>query len=208
MMGNAKVQFYLKLKGGLFISSLSYGQVENVIEDIKDVYPMFTAAKNVVQVMLQNANPVIHPAVTLLNAALIERTEGDFFFYEEGVMQSVGRLMESVDKERVEIGKKLGVDIIPDPILGKMQGYMQDESYEKGYSTAIGFKGIKAQSKLDHRYLNEDVGYGLVFMSELGKKLNVETPTMDAIIHIASVIMKKDYKNMKNKTLESLGLEI
>jgi len=31
-----------------------------------------------------------------------------------------------VDKERIAIGKKLGVEVIPDPELGVMQGYMTE----------------------------------------------------------------------------------
>jgi hypothetical protein len=42
------------------------------------------AGHSVFQTTLQNGNPVIHPAVTLTNAALIERTAGDFRFYEDG----------------------------------------------------------------------------------------------------------------------------
>lgn len=206
--GEGEVTVYLKLKGGLFVSSLPAGKADGIVKELEEVFPEFSPAKNVVQVMLQNANPVIHPAVTMLNAALIERTGGDFFFYEDGVMPCVGRLMEKVDQERIEIGRKLGVEIIPDPVLGKMQGYMQDTTYEKGYSSAEGFKGIKAQGQLDHRYLNEDVGYGLCFMSELGKKVGVETPTMDSIINITSIIMKKDYRGMKNRTVESLGMNL
>ena len=47
-----------------------------------------------------------------------------------------------------------------------------------------GFLGIGAQPKLDHRYLNEDVGYGLVFMSALGKQIDVPTPGIDAVIDV------------------------
>jgi len=156
---------------------------------------------------LQNANPVIHPSVTLLNAALIERTKGNFYFYEEGVTKAVGRLMKEVDKERIAIGEKLGFKVIEDPILGMKQGYMQEATYDKGYSEAIGFKGIGAQANLEHRYLNEDVGYGLIFLSDLGKQIGVPTPTMDAVIKIASVIMEKDYGGEKKRTMETLGLD-
>ena len=55
---------------------------------VKDVWPAVEKAESVFQTTLQNGNPVIHPAVTLLNAALIERTGGDFMFYEEGVTEA------------------------------------------------------------------------------------------------------------------------
>ncbi|MCR2045136.1 NAD/NADP octopine/nopaline dehydrogenase family protein [Anaerosalibacter massiliensis] len=37
--------------------------------------------------------------------------------------------------------------------------------FKKG--DAKGFKCIKAPNTLEHRHLNEDVGYGLVFMTDL-----------------------------------------
>ena len=75
---------------------------------VKDVWPAVEKADSVFQTTLQNGNPVIHPAVTLLNAGLLERTGGDFLFYEEGVTESVGRLIEAVDNERLAIAAALG----------------------------------------------------------------------------------------------------
>jgi len=201
-----KVRVFLKLRGGLYLAAQPSKCTNKVYEIFKMVYPESLRAKNILQTTLQNGNPVIHPAVTLLNAGAIERTNGDFYFYEDGVTPAVGRLIEAVDKERVAIGKKLGFDIIPDPELGVMQGYMQKVNYENGYRTASGFKGIKAQNQLDHRYLNEDVGYGLVFLSELGKQIEVDTPIMDSVISIASIVTKRNYKEEKARTMQSLGL--
>ncbi|NLX63052.1 MAG: opine dehydrogenase, partial [Tissierellia bacterium] len=111
---------------------------------LKDVYPSLNPAKNVLQTTLQNGNPIIHPPITLLNAGLVERTGGNFYFYEEGVTPAVGRLIEGLDKERIAIGKKLGLEIIPDPIIGVKEGYMKEPTYDNGYITAPGFRGIKA----------------------------------------------------------------
>lgn len=204
--GPASINIFLKLKDGVFLAALPSKYTSKVHELIKEVYPALIPANNVLQTTLQNANPVIHPSVTLLNAALIERTKGDFYFYEDGVTTAVGRLMKEVDKERIAIGHRLGFSIIEDPVLGMKQGYMQEATYDKGYSEAMGFKGIGAQSTLDHRYLNEDVGYGLIFMAELGKEIGVETPVMDSVIKLASIIMDRDYRGEKKRTIETLGL--
>jgi opine dehydrogenase len=158
------------------------------------------------QTSLQNANPVIHPAVSLANAARIEGTGGDFLFYEEGVTDSVGRLIEAVDRERITIGEKLGIKIVSDPAIGMRQGYMLADNYGSAYREAPGFLGIGAQPQLDHRYLNEDVGYGLVFMSRLARQIGVETPTIDAIIQFASVLMNRDYAAEALRTPQTLGI--
>lgn len=202
------VRIFLKLRGGLYLAAIPSSKTESVMDAFTQVYPSTTQTKNVFQTMLQNANPVIHPSVTLLNAGLIERTHGNFYFYEDGVTPAVGRLMEAVDKERLQIAEKLGVTILPDNELGVLQGYMTEASYEYGYATAPGFKGIKAQDKLDHRYLNEDVGFGLVFMSNLAKDLGIETPIMDSIINIASAVMKRDYRKEAKRTLKGMGYTV
>ncbi len=200
------VKVFLKLKGGLYLSALPASQTEAALEVFKAVYPDTTPARNVFQTMLQNGNPIIHPAVTLSNLGLIERTAGDFFFYEDGVTPAVGRLIEGLDRERIRIGEQLDVTVLPDPELGVLQGYMKSEDYETGYRTAPGFMGIKAQSQLNHRYLNEDVGYGLVFMTELAALLGVETPLMNAVIEMASCAMARNYRAEGARTLDSLGL--
>ena len=202
----AHIHVYLKLKGGLFLSSLPAGSTDETIGKIQDVYPMIRPAKNIFQTSLQNGNPVIHPTITMMNTGLIERTHGDFNFYEDGVTPAVGRLIRAVDEERIAIGRQLEVDVLPDPELGLQQGYMTEASYDRGYSEAPGFKGIRAQNSLDYRYLNEDVGYGLIFMEDLGEKAGVKTPVMSALIRLASILMNRNYTEEAKRTLQSLGL--
>jgi len=190
----------------LLLAAVPGKKTEFVLEKVRNVYPTISAAKNILQTSLQNGNPVIHPAITLLNVALIERTQGDFNFYHQGVTPAVGRLIETVDKERIAIGKKLGIEVIPDPELGVLQGYMLEATYDQGFITAPGFEGVKAQSSLDYRYFNEDVGYGLVFLQKLGEQIGVATPVMSAVITLVSVLMNRDYLKEANRTMETLGL--
>ncbi len=201
-----RIRVFLKLKAGNLLAALPRRHTRDILELIADVYPSMEPADNVLQTSLQNANPIIHPAVTLTNAARIEMTGGDFLFYEEGVSDSVGRLIEAMDKERIAIGKALGITILPDPEMGMRQGYMLEANYGSGYRKAPGFLGIGAQPRLDHRYLNEDVGYGLVFMSKLGEQIGVATPAMNAVIDVASIVMARDYRAEALRTPESLGI--
>ena len=201
-----KIRIFNKLKGGLFLAAVPAQNTNYVLEQVRDVYPTISAAKNILQTSLQNGNPVIHPTITLMNVALIERTKGDFDFYHEGVTPAVGRLIEAVDKERIAIGQKLGVDVIPDPELGVIQGYMTEASYDNGFITAPGFEGVKAQSSLDYRYFNEDVGYGLVFLQKLGEQIGVATPVMSAVITLVSLLMNRNYLGEARRTMETLGL--
>ena len=202
-----RVNVFHKLTGGVYVAGLPRSGTSRLLSMIEDVYPAVEPADGVWQTTLQNGNPVIHPAVTLLNAGLIERTKGDFLFYEEGVTAAVGRAIEAVDKERLAIAAALGVKVLSEPDLGMIQGYMRERNYSTGYSKAPGFLGIGAQSDLDHRYLTEDVGYSLVFLADLAKKLGVTTPMMEALITLASAVLDRDFRAEGARTLATLGLD-
>lgn len=202
----ARIRVFLKLKAGNLLAALPAKATGEILATIGDVYPSMEPGTSVLQTSLQNANPIIHPAVTLANAARIEGTGGDFLFYEQGVSNATGRLIEALDEERIAIGQKLGITVLPDPEMGMRQGYMLENNYGSGYRTAPGFKGIGAQPRLDHRYLNEDVGYGLVFMTALARQIGVETPNMDAMIRLTSTLMAHDYGGEALRTPDSLGI--
>lgn len=205
LLGPATIHVYLKLKGGLWVAAIDADQSERVQQILHEVYPGIESVGSVWQTSLQNANPVIHPSITLLNAARID-APGDFNFYEEGVTPAVGRLIKGVDEERMALGKAMGFTVLSDPELSMLQGYFTVETYDTGYSTAPGFQGIKAQPHLDYRYFTEDVGYGLVFFSDLGRHLGVPTPLMDSMITIVSTVLDRDFRGEAKRTVASLGL--
>jgi opine dehydrogenase len=202
-----KVNVFHKLDAGVLLAALPRSGTERLLSMVRDVYPGTEAADSVFQTTLQNGNPVIHPAVTLLNTGVIERSGGEFLFYEDGVTEAVGRAIEAVDRERLAIGEALGVRVRSEPDLGVVQGYMTEANYSTGYSTAPGFLGIGAQSQLDNRYLTEDVGYSLVFLADLAGRVGVKTPTMEALITLASVVLARDFRAEGARTLATLGLD-
>ncbi|HHV21175.1 MAG TPA: opine dehydrogenase [Propionibacterium sp.] len=201
--GPGRINVFHRLDTGTFLAATPPSDTDQLFAMVEDVWPL-EKADSVLQTTLQNGNPVIHPAVSLLNAGPIDRG-GDFLFYEEGVTEGVGRLIEAVDLERLAIAGALGVPVLSEPALGVHQGYMTEDNYSTGYSTAPGFLGIGAQGQLDHRYLTEDVGYGLVFLTDLARRLGVPTPVMDAVIQIANVVLARDFRAEQARTLESLG---
>lgn len=206
VVGPGAIRVFLKLKDGVYVAGLPRSTTDQLHDMVSDVWPVRNAT-SVFQTTLQNGNPVIHPAVTLLNAGLLQRTGGGFLFYEEGVTDAVGRLIEAVDQERLAISAALGVHVLSEPEIGVLQGYMSVENYVEGYNTAPGFRGIGAQGQLDHRYLTEDVGYSQVFLTLLADQLGVETPQMDAIITIASTVLGRDLRGEARRTPAGLGLD-
>jgi opine dehydrogenase len=79
-----------------------------VSDKLAGLYP-FALKKTVVETGLGHLTPLLHPAGSLLNAGRIERSHGEFYMYEEGMTPSVVRVIESVDRERLQVGEKLGI---------------------------------------------------------------------------------------------------
>jgi opine dehydrogenase len=205
--GQGTVHLFHRFHKGLFAAAVPQAGTSLLLDVLRQVYPSAEGAATVLQTTLQNGNPVIHPAVTLMNTGLLERTAGDFYFYEEGVTLSVGGLIRAVDNERLAIAKALGVTILSEPEIGVLQGYMTESNYTTGYSKAPGFRGIKAPDRMDSRYLSEDVGVTLVFFTDLANRLGVPTPVMNGIIDITSVVLDRDLRSEGARTMKSLGLD-
>ena len=206
IMGPAKISVMNRLPGGVFLATLPKEKGEELYAALSSVFIGLEKGKGIFHTTLQNGNPVIHPPITTLNAALLERTNGDFLFYQEGVTPAVGNVIKGLDDERIAIGKALGVDIINDPDLSVREGYFTEATYVSGYNTAPGFEGIKAPSSLNYRYYTEDVGYTMLFWIDLANKLGVEVPLMKAMVTLISTIMGRDFAAEAPRTLESVGL--
>jgi opine dehydrogenase len=115
-------------------------------------------------------------------------------------------LIRAIDRERLLIGRELDLDILSEPELGVIQGYMTEATYDAGYSQAPGFQGIKAQPHLNNRYFNEDVGYWLFFWGSLGPQLGLDNPPISAVIRLASIVLDREYLVEAERTMETLGL--
>ncbi|MBM3212647.1 hypothetical protein FJZ33_10530, partial [Candidatus Poribacteria bacterium] len=67
------------------------------------------------------------------------------------------------------------------------------------------YNGIMSPDTLNHRYITEDVPMSLVPMASIGDMLGVPTPTIKAIIQLASNIHNTDYMK-QGRSAEKLGI--
>jgi opine dehydrogenase len=180
------------------------------VPEIQQVFPNVVAAANVLETGFSNINAIMHPAGMLGNTGWIEKTGGDFLFYREGITPSIGAWIDAVDVERLEIVRLLGlpplrfVDIFHQAGLTTADALDSGSAYRAVHESEANFT-IKSPPSLDHRYVREDVGFGLVPMAEIGKLLGVKTPVMDALITLASTALGVDFRH-DGLTLEKMGL--
>src|SRR6202035_2715120 len=159
---------------------------------------------------LSNINAIFHPPGMIMNAGWIQHTGGDFLFYREGFTDAVGRVTAAVDAERMAVAKALRIPAIPFLDFFYQAGLTTKAARDSGdiaraCEESEPNKTIKAPPRLDHRYIHEDIGYGLVPMAALGAAAGVATSTMDALVQLASLALGIDYAR-DGLTLARLGL--
>jgi opine dehydrogenase len=177
---------------------------------LKPIYPEIVLVSSVLETALTNLNAVFHPPGMIMNAGWIEHTGGDFLFYREGITEAVGRVTVAVDAEKLAVARALGIQA-QSFLEGFYQAGLTTEAALESGSIARACResepnrAIKSPPSLDHRYINEDVGYGLVPISAFGALAGVKTPTIDSLIQLASIATGKDFRTT-GLTLEKMGL--
>jgi len=183
---------------------------EELVGEVGAVFPNVVAAANVMETGFSNINAIMHPAGMLGNAGWIEKTGGDFLWYRDGITPSIGAWIDAIDRERLEIVRSLGleplrfVDIFHQAGLTTAEARDSGSAYQAIRESEPNFT-IKSPPSLNHRYIKEDVGYGLVPMAAIGRLIGVKTPVMDALITLASVALGIDFRS-EGLTLEKMGL--
>ncbi len=181
------------------------------LADVADIVPNLKEDSHILAAGFANVNAVLHPPAMVLGAAWIEHTQGDFRYYLDAATPAVAHLMEALDTERRAVASGWGVDVPSFPRLFASIGSTSKaagdkEDYLLSLLDSVPNHHIKAPPSLDHRYMHEDLPYGLVPMIDLGRAVGVPTPTMTAVVQIACASTKRDYWD-EARTLASLGLE-
>ena len=209
MTGPARVEIYRRTTH-LRCAAFPGRETVELVNEINEIFPNVVAAQNVLETGFSNINAIMHPAGMLGNAGWIEKTGGDFLYYREGITPAIAAWIEEVDRERLEIVRKLGLKPLRFVDIFCQAGLTSEEARASGsvyraINESEPNRTIKSPPTLDHRYLKEDVGYGLVPMAEIGRLLGVKTPVIDALITLASVANRTEYRQ-EGLTLEKMGL--
>lgn len=177
---------------GLGLGVLPTDRTEQVRTRLDGLFPGVRAYPDVVACGLSAMNPVVHPAGLLMNAGRVERSRGEFYFYDEGITDTVARVIMTVDGERCAIGAALGYDLTPANVAFHEAGFGPSGDLWATINGSRMLTALKAPGSLDTRWLTEDIPFGLAPWSEIGKQFGVPTPTIDAFVDIGSIVIGFD----------------
>lgn len=193
-------------------------RTDQAIGKLQEVYPAITPATNVLEAAINNPNPIVHPAAMLLSVTRIEYSGGEFYLYREGMTPAVARVYEAMERERLAMLDRLGLNLhhyagldARGYNLGETLKECHDRILNTSMDAAFGAESIEVGTKMkgptsmQDRYVTEDVPYGLVLLATLGRLLDVPTPITDAVINLCGAINRTDYW-AEGRGVDELGL--
>jgi opine dehydrogenase len=198
-------------KQELAFSGLPTRRLDEFEQRIQRIFPNWSKAASLWHTSLHNIGMLFHPTPTLLNLGRME-SGVPFDYYIDGFTPSIAKLVEQLDSERLAVAKGMGIE------LPTVQQWLQSSYGCTGSNLYAALQnnqsyvGIKApqlkhvDDKLQLRYVVEDVPTGLVPVAALGARLQIPTPTIDAIIDLANAFYRTDFRKT-GRTLAQLGLE-
>lgn len=199
-----RVHIY-KTKKEVSLAAIPATKTNHVTKLLNQIYPQFINAKDVLETSINNYGAIFHPAPTILNTSQIDRGIC-FEYYIEGITLSVANFLEQLDKERLIIGDKLGLNAISAvKWLEESYGATGDNLYEAVQNNSA-YRKIESPESINTRYLLEDIPFSLVPMESIAKCLGIETPSITSIINIGQIMLNKDFRK-EGRTADRLGLE-
>jgi opine dehydrogenase len=204
-LGPAHAKIF-SVKNSVPLATLPAYWIPGILKIINRAFPQFIPGDNIFKTSFENIGAIFHPALTILNAGWIESTYGDFEYYIKGASPSVAQILEKLDRERLDVAGALGIKVMS----AKAWLYTAYSAAGNNLHEAIqdnpGYLGIKAPDRLHHRYVDEDVPMSLVPLASIGDMLKVETPVINSIIRLASIMRGIDFWKI-GRTVQKLGIK-
>jgi opine dehydrogenase len=177
-----------------------------IFQLLQPFWPQLHLRENAFEVTLNNVNYALHPTIMLINASNIENQNYEWYFYRQGVTQSVVTLIQKIDDERMALGNNLGLSLDTTyELLKKYYPVPQATDLMTQLTLNPAFETIKAPETLHYRYFYEDIPFGLIPMIRLGKAINLEMPFLQPLVNLVIAMLQCDlYENALK--MDDLGL--
>ncbi|TFG19332.1 MAG: hypothetical protein EU529_16485, partial [Promethearchaeota archaeon] len=128
-----------------------------------------------------------------------------FKFYNEGATSKICQVLETIELEINKIFSKLGLRQQRFHKWANKSYGIEASSIYEAIQKIEAYKPVNAPDQLITRYFTEDVPTGLVPISSLGDFLNVQTPTIESIIYLTSLLCGLEFKKI-GRTIQKLEL--
>ncbi|WP_317855787.1 NAD/NADP octopine/nopaline dehydrogenase family protein [Chakrabartyella piscis] len=180
------IQFSIKAEAT--ICATDSDKTEELIAFTKEYFPQFKKANSIIETTISSTNPVIHVPVVLLNLARVEQKQ-DFLFYGDGVSPLAVKMVLALDRERIAVAKAMGCEITD--VLSGINSFwaIKHDNLFDALTKNETYLKSKGPKTVDHRFLTEDVPYGIAPIAKIGKIYGVATPHTDHVVALLNDLL-------------------
>jgi len=174
------------------------------LDVVRQAYPCIEPIEDALSGALMNAGPIIHPPLILMNAGPLEHFES-WDIHNEGTQPSIRRVTDALDEERIALREALGYRPYHYPLRDHYttDKWMYGDAHDRLTESGDWREHIDLAT---HRYLREDVAYGLAFLVSVGRWAGQPMPVASGLLAIASAAVGEDLYAGCPRSLEALGL--
>lgn len=163
-----------------------------------DVWEL-TPCRSLFEALFNGPNLICHGAGIAANLAAIDRSNGTFNLFKDGLSPAYLNLTDALWEEKRRVYEAMECAVPPAP-RGMLAGVM-----DAGNEAYRFFREMDGPGSLEHRYITEDVPCLLCFFVSIARRLGVQIPLFEGIVSILSAATGKDFYG-EGRTLENLGL--
>lgn len=170
---------------------------------LRAAFPSVEPVEDALAAALMNAGPIIHPPLILMNAGPLEHFEA-WDIHNEGTQASIRRVTDALDQERIAVREALGYCGEHFPLSDHYHSdrWMYGDAHQRLVDSGDWRERIVLT---EHRYMTEDVHFGLAFLVSVADWAGVAAPLASGLLAMAASICGKDLRRGE-RTLGALGL--
>lgn len=196
------------MKSEVPMAALPASDNDKLAEAIRGALPWFVLVDNTLKTSLGNINAMMHPAPMLLNTSRIEADPFvPFQYYWEGMTPTIGKYVEAMDQERIDVAKELGIELrtIREDYVAMYECGDKDTPLYQLCKNNPGYEGIMTSNTLATRYVLEDIPFSLEPIQALAQVAGVPTPKIDAIVTIGRTVLGD--KMQVGRNAKTMGID-
>ncbi|HVL35230.1 MAG TPA: NAD/NADP octopine/nopaline dehydrogenase family protein, partial [Burkholderiales bacterium] len=158
-------------------------------------FPSVEPVEDALSGALMNAGPVIHPPLILMNAGPLEHFER-WDIHNEGTQPAIRRVTDALDAERIAAREALGYRAPHFPLADHYRSDGDEWMYgRRVHQKLTDSKDWRERIVLtEHRYMREDVEYGLAFLVSVCEWAGVPCPVARGLLALGSTVVGRDLR--------------
>lgn len=189
-----------RLPTGAFPAS----RAAHALKVVAQAYPCIEPIEDALSGALMNAGPIIHPPLILMNAGPLAHFER-WDIHKEGTQPAIRRVHDALDAERIAVREALGYRPYHFPLRDHYdtQHWMYGDAHDRLTESGDWREKIDLQT---HRYMREDIVYGLALLVSVAQWAGVPTPVASGLLALAGAVIGEDISATSPRTLRAMGL--